>query len=272
MAKGAAFDVISRHNALLSFLAERGDGGAFKSEICEKIYGREKPDDAFDKMFKRDCDVLRELLNERWTENYSTDDEPEEIEIWYDRSKKKYFLRGALFFMFPLSLSVEEAHIVSSGIKLCKHFITSYSDSADRLSKKMRDSIPGHVIDAGESLSESLTMLMPVSNTHNPDVLKIVLDAINQRRALKLTDYEDIKGKKVQDVISPYFLYFKYHSWYVWAASKSRGNSSGPFRLSRMKAIETLENPAEYADVDILSSAEIIAWISKEAVTNDDSR
>jgi predicted DNA-binding transcriptional regulator YafY len=211
-------------------------------------------------MFSRDCNNLREMLNQRWSPGEAKEDEPIEIEIAYDQKKRRYFLKGALFFMFPLRLNKEEAYIISSGIKLCKHFIREYSSAADKLSKELRRSIPGQVMDAGESLSDSLTMLMPVSKTgfRNPDALKIVLNAINNKRSLKLNDYEQRNGEKITDTVTPYFLYFRYHSWYVWAASKNGSDEGRPFRLSRMSAIETLEEGVGYVGVEEGTRAEMI--------------
>jgi predicted DNA-binding transcriptional regulator YafY len=233
-------------------MAEKGDAGASMEEICEKIYGKSASDSACRRNFNRDCMFLRKMVNEKWLRNEYESDEPEEIEIRYDRKRKRYFMKGSLFFMFPLRLKEEEAYVISSGIKLCKHFIKEYSGIADRLSEKLRKSIPGHVMDAGESLSDSLTLLMPVSNTEsrNPKALEIVLDAVNKKRALKLTGYEGMNGETINDIISPYFLYFKYHSWYVWAASEKNNYTSGPYRLSRMRTIETLKNGTDYVGID----------------------
>jgi predicted DNA-binding transcriptional regulator YafY len=252
MPKRDSFETLSRLCALLKFMAERNDKGASMDEIHENIYGKSSSDAACRRNFNRDCNFLREMLNEKWGGDERSADEPAEIEIRYDRGRKRYFMKGALFFMLPLRLKEEEAYVISSGIKLCKHFIKEYSEIADRLSKKLRNSIPGRVMDAGEGLSDSLTLLMPVSNTEsrNPKALEIVLNAVNKKRALKLTDYESMNGETVTDIISPYFLYFKYHSWYVWAASKKNGYTSGPYRLSRMRAIETLENRTGYVDID----------------------
>jgi predicted DNA-binding transcriptional regulator YafY len=48
-------------------------------------------------------------------------------------------------------------------------------------------------------------------------------------------------GNRKTIVISPYLLYFKYHTWYVWAGSDVFGyDKPGPFRLSRMQAVELL--------------------------------
>jgi predicted DNA-binding transcriptional regulator YafY len=171
-------------------------------------------------------------------------EDQENIEILCKPHTNRYVLKGACFFMLPMKLDEEEAYIMSAGIKLCKHFIKAYSESADRLSRKLRESIPGEVMNTGESLSDALTMLMPVSNTEdrNKDAFRLVLDAIVKKCALKLTNYEDMKGEKITDVISPYLLYFKYHSWYVWAASSTMGRDNpGPYRLSRMLAMETLD-------------------------------
>jgi predicted DNA-binding transcriptional regulator YafY len=233
-------------------MAEKNDAGASMEEICEKIYGKSNSDSACRRNFNRDCVFLRQMVNEKWLRNERESDEPEEIEIRYDRKKKRYFMKGALFFMFPLRMNEEEAYVISSGIKLCKHFIKEYSGIADKLSEKLSSSIPGHVMDAGESLSNSLTLLMPVSNTesHNPKALDIVLNAVNKKHALKLTGYEGMNGETISDVISPYFLYFKYHSWYVWAASGKNNYTSGPYRLSRMRTIETLDGGAGYVGMD----------------------
>jgi predicted DNA-binding transcriptional regulator YafY len=241
-------------------MAERDEKGASLEEICESIYEKTDRDSASKRMFNRDCKNLREMLNQKWSTDETQEAEPIGIEIAYDRKKKRYFLKGALFFMFPLRLNKEDAYIISSGIKLCKHFIREYSGTADKLSKELRRSIPGHVMDAGESLSDSLTMLMPVSKTGsgNTDALKIVLNAINNKRTLRLSGYEQMNGERIKDTITPYFLYFKYHSWYVWAASKSGDNKGRPFRLSRMSAIEMLDDGVDYVGIEEGTKAKMI--------------
>ncbi|MDR1580561.1 MAG: WYL domain-containing protein, partial [Synergistaceae bacterium] len=244
MPKTEASVVISRVCELLRYMAERGDSGATFKMIRDAIYGDELPAASCRRNFHRDRKRLNELCNEKWYMEVAGSEDLENVEISYIPSTKRYVLKGACFFMLPMKFDEEEAYIMSAGIKLCRHFIKAYSASADRLSRKLRESIPGEVMNTGESLSEALTMLMPVSNTEdrNKDALRLVLDAIVRKRALRLTDYEGMNGEMITDVISPYFLYFKYHSWYVWAASSKIGRDNpGPYRLSRMRAIETLD-------------------------------
>ena len=259
MPKADSSSVLSRVCGLLRYLAEQGDLGATFEMIRNEIYGDDLSAESCRRKFRRDCAELSELCNEKWLREVAGAEDQENVEILYRQPTKRYVLKGACFFMLPMKLDKEEAYIMSAGIKLCKHFIKAYSASADKLSQKLRESIPGEVMSAGESLSEALTMLMPVSNTEdrNKAALRLVLGAIVQKRALKLTNYEGMNGEMITDVISPYLLYFKYHSWYVWAAPSSAGGCNpGPFRLSRMRSIETLDGgyvephktPAEMAE------------------------
>jgi predicted DNA-binding transcriptional regulator YafY len=185
---------------------------------------------------------LKEIANEKWGREISgAGDEQTEIDIIYVPGTKRYRLNGACFFMLPMKLSEEEVYILSAGVKLCKHFIAAYANSADKLSKKLRESIPRQVMDKGEELSGALTMLMPVSDAeqYNRGVTKAVLDSIVGKRALLLQQYVDTKGSVSSETISPYLLYFKHHSWYVWARSSKYGRP-GPYRLGRIKAARAM--------------------------------
>jgi len=89
-------------------------------------------------------------------------------------------------------------------------------------------------------LAKATTVALPVSRI-DKDVFQKVAKAIFDKQVLKVTQYKSYEGEEKNLHISPWFVYFKHHSWYLWGKAEEF-NASGPFRISRMRLIQPVSS------------------------------
>jgi predicted DNA-binding transcriptional regulator YafY len=96
----------------------------------------------------------------------------------------------------------------------------------------------------GEHLGYAISLAMPVSDMKGGDeIFQKVVQAIDEKKVLRVRQYENAAGNKIVCNISPCALYFKYHAWYLLGMSPEIDKKlPAVFRLNRMHMVEVLPN------------------------------
>jgi predicted DNA-binding transcriptional regulator YafY len=152
-----------------------------------------------------------------------------------------------------LKLTEEDAQALAAGMKLSGHFLPIFGDSAERVWVQVKQSIADKSLQKkGEMLANATTVALPVSKI-DKDIFQKVSSAIFDKQVLKVTQYKNYNGEEKSFHISPWFIFFKHHSWYLWGKAEELENP-GPFRISRMRLIQPVstrrfEVPPENLDM-----------------------
>jgi len=241
MTKASAAEVARRIHNLIELFELNGNRLSLNT-ILSRIY---ECDDTQDKAalrkFGRDRDKIWDFF-----------DDPD-MAITYDKKDDKYVLKSNVKYSLRLNLTKEDVQALAAGMKLSGHFLPIFGNSADRLWAQLKNSITDETLQKeGERLANATTVALPVSRI-DKDVFQKVAKAISKGDVLKVTQYKSYEGEEKNLHISPWFVYFKHHSWYLWGKAEEF-NASGPFRISRMRLIQlapskTYQAPPEDLDM-----------------------
>jgi predicted DNA-binding transcriptional regulator YafY len=246
--KGSAWEQLVRLHNLVRFLTERSDRGATFEEIQETVYGDLDNSSAFRKKFYRDRKALEEIynLNENMclSEGVGENEETDESYVKIYKQKGRYYIKSEHTFMLPMTILEEELQALVAGVKLAGHFIKPLEPYSKSLWNRFKKQFSSSKMERGERLSRSISIAAPVSNVNaNPKIFQDVVQAIDDKKVLKVSQYEERDGKKSSYTISPNALFFKYHAWYLVGISPEKNEASpAVFRLNRMKIVEPLPN------------------------------
>lgn len=251
--KGVYGEGMKRLHDLVRFLTERGERGASLKEIMKCVYypdygdygADEKVSEADSKKFRRDCASLRELYIGSTDEGDFSDAE-HEITVKCIRAapENRYVLKSKYTFMLPMVLRDEQLQVLVAGINLGRHFLKPLEQAAGEIWDKLKRQFPPAMLEKGERLGKAIALELPVSAMdRDPELFQKIIQAIDEKKVLKIRQYEDRDGKIGAYCLSPYKLYFRYHAWYVMGGCPERSKDYPvPFRLSRMSAVELLSN------------------------------
>lgn len=237
MTKASAAEVARRIHQIIELFELNGNRLSLKT-ILSRIY---ECDDTQDKAVRRKFDRDREKMKDLFYD--------QDIAIVYDKKDDKYVLESDVKYFLQLKLTEEDVQALAAGMKLSGHFLPIFGNSADRVWAQLKNSISNKSLQReGEMLANATTVAFPVSSI-DKDVFHKVVSAIFDRQVLKVTQYKNFDGEEKNMHISPWFIYFKHHSWYLWGKAEEY-NDSGPFRISRMRLIQPIsskkyENPPE---------------------------
>jgi len=241
MAKGSAAEVNRRIHQLIE-LFELNSRRLSLKEIFSKVY---ECDDTQDKAvlrkFSRDREKIQDFLCEK------------DISVIYNTKEHKYVLESDFTYNLRLKLTEEDAQALAAGMKLSGHFLPIFGDSAERVWVQVKQSIADKSLQKkGEMLANATTVALPVSKI-DKDIFQKVSSAIFDKQVLKVTQYKNYNGEEKSFHISPWFIFFKHHSWYLWGKAEELENP-GPFRISRMRLIQPVstrrfEVPPENLDM-----------------------
>lgn len=241
MPKVGGGEVWQRLVSLMRFFAVRGNE-ADLADILRNVYGsRDGRSPSAKRQFFRDKDRIQDLLGAFGIPGHESGDF-----ILFDRRKGaggKYVLKGGQFFM-PLHLSSEDVESLITGLRLAAHFLPSCAASAKRVWKQIGSMLPDSSLqERGRMLGEATAVALPVSRVSG-DTFRKILEAIFSKKVLRVTQYRTYRGEERSFRISPWSVYFKYHSWYLWGIAEGY-TCPGPFRISRMQIVQ-LESEAGY--------------------------
>jgi predicted DNA-binding transcriptional regulator YafY len=251
--KRSAGEQLKRLFELIRFLTERGERGATLEEIRPRVYAEDKDiqGESLRRKFDRDIQSLKDIYDIRDDESHDEDDDDDDVVDIVPTGKKDaagksyYRLKSRYTFMLPMRIRDEELHAMVVGTKLAGHFIKPLESAAVELWHKLKGRLPGEAMDKGEKLSQAIALAMPVSKLDNDkDIFKKALQAIDEKKILKVRQYRDREGNNRACTISPYALYFKYHAWYLMGMDAGIADTPTVFRLNRMRLAEVLENGA----------------------------
>jgi len=241
--KASSVVVMQRMQSLVGLFESR-NGQASLNEIFDEIYDcKDIRDKSVLRMFDRDRKKLENLFAAQG------------LSIHCAEPRKYVLERGAQSppISLRLRISGEDVQALAAGMKLSAHFLPIFSGSAERIWEQLKAGIPGEELqEKGDMFARATTVAFPVSRT-SKDAFQKVVDAIFEKRVLKISQYKTYGGDEMSFHISPWFIYFKYHSWYLWGKAEEF-DRSGPFRISRMRLIcpapsKTYVSPPENIDM-----------------------
>ena len=244
--KGSTWQHFARLFSLFHSLAECGSNGATLEEIRAKVYPEENTESkAFHKKFLRDREALRELYEKLYDskdESEPQDADNSGLEIY--KKSNRYYMQSDYVLMSPMKIGDEELQVLVTGIKLAEHFVKPLQTSTKSLWGKLKKQFRTSVMAKGERLGQAISFAVTVSDMDGGHgAFQKVVRAIDEKKVLKVGQYEDHEGKKAAYTISPYALYFKYHAWYLMGSSSEKSVAQPTvFRLNRMLMVEVQEN------------------------------
>jgi predicted DNA-binding transcriptional regulator YafY len=160
----------------------------------------------------------------------------------------RYRLKSEHNFMLPMRLDELQLQALITGIKLAGYFIQPLEPAAGELWDKLKTRFPEAVMNKGERLGHAIALSMPVSKlSQDIEIFKKAVNAIDEKKVLKVGQYTDREGKIQSCTISPYALYFKYDAWYLMGRDRNIEQTPTVFRLNRMNVVEVLPN-GEFID------------------------
>jgi predicted DNA-binding transcriptional regulator YafY len=249
--KGSCDGQFLRVFSLARFLAEQGKNGATLQKIHEAVYGDDDfKSGAFRKKFLRDRTTLKEIY-------IDVDNDSSEPDMTVVKNKGRYCIKGAHSFLMPMKIKDEEVLALVTGVKLAGHFVKPLDSSADSLWEKLKNQLPADSMRKGERLGDAISLAMPVSDMKKGDeIFQKVVQAIDEKKVLKVRQYENAAGEKISCNISPCALYFKYHAWYLlgrspeelrdhierdWHATNRRKDYKIKLRITGPQALDVIE-------------------------------
>jgi len=232
MAKASAAEVSLRIRSLVEYFVNRGNESTLQDVFSAVYQCRDTQDRAVLRKFARDVETLREVYREQ------------NATITYDRRARKYRFTNDAGYLLHLKLTGKDVQALVAGMKLSEHFLPIFDRSAQRIWTQLKASIPEDLRIKGDMFAEATTVAFPVSKT-DESIFQKVVDAIFERKVLKVTQYRTYDGEEKSFHISPWFVYFKHHSWYLWGKA-TEYDSSGPFRINRMRVVQPAPDSKRY--------------------------
>lgn len=135
-------------------------------------------------------------------------------EITYDASRRTYSLRNKSSFLPTIPMTETEVLGLTAGIRLAEHLLPYLKDDMMSLWSRIKTVVPGDITRKGEVFGRSSVIAMPQVEV-NPRILDILIDSIQKKRPVMIK-YRNISEDRLSQVfLSPWWLFFKYHSWHV---------------------------------------------------------
>jgi len=199
-----------------------------------------------DRMIQRDLECLRYYFS---------------MDIEYDRKVKGYRLKNRQGeYVMHLAMDSNEVTALSTGLNMVKHFIPPLSEECDGLWKKMGAITEKKLVDQGNVLAQSAVMGIPVTDVEE-NIFRRILFATHHREVITFDLGTPYKESFVRHyTISPWGIYFKDNSWYVWGVKHTKGKEVRNFRMSLVFNLNLLgtddymEISEEYKNLDLSSS------------------
>lgn len=238
-------------------LLEASPEGVTWEDLFREIYGASPERDGASpeaerlrrsarRTFERDCALLASLAEE-------DEDNPLGGRVVYNRRTRRYGPAGRdRALSVCLHLLGDDVRVLRSGLLLAEHFLPQWRENCRGVWKQLAKLVKPEQARTGESLAGAVAVAVPVSSercrgfTGMKDAFPKVVRALEERRMLRFRYRSPYVGmEKTLDLrVSPWGVYFKHHAWYLWGKAVEF-DGPGPFRLSRMQAVEVLDASAE---------------------------
>ena len=199
-----------------------------------------------DRMIQRDLECLRYYFS---------------MDIEYDHKVKGYRLKNRQGeYVMHLAMDSNEVAALSTGLSMVKHFIPPLSEECDNLWNKMGAITETKLVDQGNVLAKSAVIGIPVTDVEE-DIFKRILFATHHREVISYDFKSPYRDNLIRHyTLSPWGIFFKDNSWYVWGVKHAKGKEVRNFRMTLIFNLNLLgtdgymEISEEYKDTELSSS------------------
>ncbi len=165
--------------------------------------------------------------------------------IDFDSVAQSYVLREPSFALPVLTLSRGELLAFAFAEQAVRQYRgTPYAAELEHAVRRLQALLPDEVHVDGASLEGLISLELGPVAVPDPDVFACVVDALVQRRRLRMTYTTASRGATESRTIEPYRVYNARGDWYV-AAFDDRRRAVRDFALHRIRAPELLKTPFE---------------------------
>ena len=208
---------VSRLNSLLVKVGARP--GISRAELMESLGY------ASARTFERDLEFLRGEFG---------------VEIEYSPASRGYVLKGRGKFLMQLLLDENEALGLASGVRMAAHFLPHLSSACETAWEKLSAFLPPDAAQISREWGQSVSLTTPVSPC-DPVVFPRLHLAIRTKTCARIryTSPYRTPPEEREYTLSPWGMYFREHSWYLWTGRADKPAAQGfTFRLARIKSVE----------------------------------